>query len=99
MTIPTTAASWTPIIIRRSEIIDLPALRKLAALDSRRLPDGQFLVAEVAGELVAAAPIESDEPALGDPFRPTADIRHLLELQARSIRERLPASAIRERAA
>jgi hypothetical protein len=56
-------------------MIDKPALRQLAALDRRRLPDGTFLVAEIDGELVAAAPIETDEPALGDPFRQTAD-RH-----------------------
>jgi hypothetical protein len=88
MTTDATSASWTPIIIRRSEIIDLPALRRLAALDSRRLPEGTFLVAEIGDELVAAAPIESGDAALGDPFRHTADLRRLLERQACSIRQR-----------
>jgi hypothetical protein len=91
--------TWSPILIRRSEVIDKPALRQLAALDSRRLSEGVFLVAEIDGELVAAAPIESDEPALGDPFRETADLRQLLELQARSIRARGGASTFQSRAA
>jgi hypothetical protein len=83
---PSTTSSWSPIHIRRSRIIDKPALRRLAALDSRRLPEGVFLVADVAGEIIAAAPLESDEPALGDPFRRTEDVRRLLELQARALR-------------
>jgi hypothetical protein len=81
-----TATTWAPILIRRSEVIDQPALRRLAALDSRRLPEGTFLVAEVRGEIIAAAPLESDEPALGDPFLRTEDVRRLLEVQAHSLR-------------
>jgi len=99
MTTRTTSETWTPILIRRSEVIDGPALRRLAGLDSRRVPDGSFLIAEQGGELLAAAPIDSDESALGDPFRPTADLRHLLELQARSIRERGGAVALDRRVA
>lgn len=91
--------TWSPIVIRRSEVIDYPTLRRLAQLDSRRLPDGMFLVAEIDGELVAAAPIETDEPALGDPFRETADIRRLLELQAASIRAREGVPALTRTAA
>ena len=83
-----TTTTHPPILIRRSEVIDKPALRRLSALDSRRLLDCTFLVAEIEGELVAAAPIEIDEPAISDPFRETADLRHLLELQTRSIRAR-----------
>jgi hypothetical protein len=90
---------WAPVLIRRSDVLDRPALRHLATLDSRRLPEGSFLVAEVDGELVAAAPIDSDEPALGDPFRHTVDIRRLLELQARLIRERGGAVALDRQAA
>lgn len=81
-----------PILLRRSSIIDLPALRRLAALDSRPLPRGVFLVAEVEGEIIAAVPLEHDQPALGDPFRPTEDVRRMLDIQARSLR-RMPAAA------
>jgi hypothetical protein len=80
-----TAEPWAPILLRRSDVADLPALRRLAQLESRPLPDGYFLVAEIQGELVAAVSLEVDQPALGDPFRPTADIRRLLELQARAL--------------
>jgi hypothetical protein len=87
----TTGETWTPIFIRRSEIIDLPALRRLAALNSRPLPKGVILVAELDGEIIAGVPLESDEPALGDPSRPTEDVQRMLELQARSLR---PLSAV-----
>jgi hypothetical protein len=76
-----------PILIRRSEIIDRPALTRLAALDSGRiLPEGQFLLAEVAGEIVAAVSIDTYEPGLADPFRPTENVLRLLELRARRLR-------------
>lgn len=94
MTTSRASDSWAPILIRRSEVLDGTALARLATLDGRRLPKGSFLVAEAHGEIVAAAPIDSDEPALGDPFRDTADLRHLLELQARSIRARGGAVAV-----
>jgi hypothetical protein len=80
-----------PILIRRSKLFDAPALRRLASLDSRKLPEGRFLVAELGREIVAAAPLETEAPALADPFRPTADLRHFLERQARSIRARMEA--------
>jgi hypothetical protein len=77
-----------PILIRRSKLYDAPALARLAALDSRKLPEGPFLVAEVDGELFAAAPLDGAEPPLGDPFfSPTEDIQRLLERNARSLRQ------------
>jgi hypothetical protein len=75
-----------PILIRNSRDGDRAALERLAALDSRTLADGAFLLAEVDGELVAAAPLDVDEEPLGDPFRPTAAVRELLGLRARHIR-------------
>jgi hypothetical protein len=77
-----------PILIRYSRDGDRAALKRLAALDSRRLGEGTFLLAEVDGELVAAAPLELDEEPLSDPFRPTATLRELLRLRARQIRSR-----------
>jgi hypothetical protein len=77
-----------PILIRRSELLDRVALERLAALEGRTLPEGTFLLAEVHGELVAAAPIETDAEPLADPFRPTADICDLLAIQAARLRGR-----------
>ena len=75
-----------PIVIRQSRTGDEPALQRLAALDTRPLPEGSLLLAEIDGELVAAAPLDLDAEPLGDPFRPTAALRELLTLQARHIR-------------
>src|SRR5262245_36015977 len=75
-----------PFLIRPSRAGDEAALERLAQLDSRRLPEGSFLLAEIHGEIVAAAPLDVDEEPLGDPFRPTASIRQLLRLQARYAR-------------
>jgi hypothetical protein len=47
---------------------------------------GSFLLAEIDGELVAAAPIDVDAEPLSDPFRPTANVRELLRLQAGYVR-------------
>ena len=75
-----------PILIRHSGVGDQAALERLAALDSRTLRAGSFLLAEVDGELVAAAPLDIDEEPLSDPFRPTANLRELLRLQAAHVR-------------
>jgi hypothetical protein len=79
MTPLTTAPS---VLIRAARGSDGPALVDLAALDSARLPEGQLLVAEADGELLAAL-----EPGSGrhiaNPFRPTADVVNLLRLSAR----------------
>src|SRR5262249_37196637 len=88
-----------PIVIRYSRESDQTALERLALLDSRRLPPGSFLLAMVAGELVAAAPLEIDAEPLSDPFRPTEDIRQLLPLRGANIRRRYEASASRGEAA
>jgi len=71
-----------PILIRRSEVADRPSLERLAALDGYRLPGGSFLVAELHGELVAAAPLDVEAEPFSDPFLPLADIRDWLGRQA-----------------
>jgi hypothetical protein len=76
-----------PILIRHSDADDEVALRQLAALDSRGLPKGSFLLAEIDGELVAAAPVNVDADLLKDPFRRTANVRELLGLQAGHVRK------------
>jgi len=66
------------ITIRSARDADAVALYRLAALDSSSVPSGDLLVAEVGGELVAAA---SDHGVIADPFRPTADVVDLLRLR------------------
>jgi hypothetical protein len=72
-----------PIVIRRSGVGDETAL---AALDSRTLPAGSFLLGEINGEVVAAVPLDADAAPLKDPFRATANVRELLLLQAGHVR-------------
>jgi hypothetical protein len=48
-----------PIVIRRSGVGDETALTRLAALDSRTLPAGSFLLGEINGEVVAAVPLDA----------------------------------------
>jgi hypothetical protein len=69
------------MIIRRTTAGDVDALRRLAALDSKRPIEGDALVAEVDGELLAAVSLTGDE-AVADPFRRTADLVAMLEMRA-----------------
>jgi hypothetical protein len=71
------------ITIRAARDADAVALSRLAALDSSRVPSGDLLVAEIGGDLVAAA---SDAGVIADPFRPTADVVELLRLRAQALR-------------
>ena len=59
--------------IRRAVAGDGASLVRLAQLDSKRLPSGSLLMAEVDGEPWAAIELESRE-VLADPFHPTADL-------------------------
>jgi hypothetical protein len=74
------------ILIRRSRENDTTSLRRLAELDSRTLPAGSFLLAEVADDLVAAVPLDTRAEPISNPFQPTADIVELLRLHARQLR-------------
>jgi hypothetical protein len=80
-------AEGTPrpgLTLRRFAERDIDAIRRLAALDSKPIPAGGVLVAELEGELVAALPLDGGE-ALADPFKPTADIVQMLRLRARQL--------------
>ena len=70
------------IAIRLAAEADTASIARLAALDSAELPAAPTLVADVDGEIVAARSL-SQPRSISDPFRPTADIRELLELRAR----------------
>jgi hypothetical protein len=70
------------ITIRFAYPDDTPALRRLATLDSKQVPAGPLLVAEVAGELWAAVSITGEGPPIADPFRHTAELVTLLQERA-----------------
>ena len=65
------------VTLRNATAADEQQLRDLAALDSRRLPAGPFLVAEVGGRPHAALSL-SDGSAIADPFERTAELVELL---------------------
>jgi len=73
------------VVVRLFEERDIDAIRRLAALDSKPVPIGGVLVAERAGELVAALPLDGGE-ALADPFKPTAEVVALLLRRASEFR-------------
>ena len=73
------------VLIRAARGSDGPALRRLAALDSKDLPAGDLLVAETDHELVAALSLNTGE-RVADPFRPTADVVDLLAFRAKRLK-------------
>ena len=84
MSQPTTTEAFEKtgeVLIRAATADDSAALRRLAQLDSRRLGDGPFLVAEVGGELRAALS-RGDGSLVADPFAATAELGTLLSLRA-----------------
>ena len=87
--LPATVASAVggrgTISIRRARPADGRAIARLEALADRRLPTGPILLAEVDGELVAAAP-EDGGLAVSDPFRVTLDVAELLRLRWSQLR-------------
>jgi hypothetical protein len=66
--------------IRRARPDDARALRELAILSEAAPLEGELLVAEVGGKLWAACSLE-DGRTVADPFRPTRDVRSLLDLR------------------
>ena len=73
--------SFDSVTIRAATAHDEAALRRLADLDSTRVPDGPILMAEIAGRPVAAISVLSGD-SFADPFVPTLELRRLLELRA-----------------
>jgi hypothetical protein len=74
------------VILRVCRAGDAADLARLAQLEGAVLPRGSFVVAEQAGAIVAAVPLDGRARPLGDPFRPTAHVIELLELRAAQIR-------------
>jgi hypothetical protein len=70
-----------PTTIRAAAHPDLPAIARLAELDSARVPRGSVLVAELRGNVVAAISLESGA-LVADPFASTADAVKVLRAKA-----------------
>jgi hypothetical protein len=70
-----------PATIRLAANSDLPAIARLAELDSARLPRGRVLIAELRGNVVAAISVESGV-LFADPFVSTADVVKVLRAKA-----------------
>ena len=88
--VPATVASAVggrrSILIRYADPADGLSLRRLEELAGRALPEAdKILVAEVDGELVAAA-LADGGAIITDPFRVTLDITELLRLRSSQLR-------------
>ena len=77
-------AAEQPVLLRRAVADDGMALARLQQLDGRSLPTGERVVAQIDGELVAAAHVPSGV-SVADPFRPSAAIAALVSEHARRI--------------
>lgn len=83
-TTATRTADLPDVSLRLARRDERGALRRLAALDSARAPEGRVLVADVDGELWAARSLE-DLHTVADPFRPTGDLVALLAERGRQL--------------
>jgi hypothetical protein len=73
------------VTIRRATAEDEPALAKLAVLDSHPKLSGAVLLAEVEGEIWAAAEIDGTW-VLADPFRPSGELALTVAQRAGDLR-------------
>jgi len=78
-----------PLTIRHASAADFPALERLAALDSRRIPSGELFVAEAEGRLLAATSLDTGA-VIADPFERTASVVELLRVHANMVRPEAP---------
>ena len=53
----------------------------MARLHGRELPEGTFLVAEIRSTIVAAAPLDKNDQALGSPAPCSEQLQELLRSQ------------------
>lgn len=85
------------ISIRFAGPADQEDLRRLALLDSAGKSEGDALVAEVDGRILAALPLARGR-VIADPFEPSAELASLLQLRARQLtpaREHAPLRSLR----
>ena len=84
--VPALQDSIRRLTVRLAEPRDEEALRRLASLDSARVPKGTLLVGEMGGAIQAAVPVAGGR-AIANPFVRTAELVRLLELRAGQLRE------------
>jgi hypothetical protein len=89
----TTSHIANDVTIRWALPADLPALERVAALDSKRLPAGPLLLAGVDGQIWAALST-LDGSVIADPFVPSGDLVGLLRTRAGQLRESRPPAAV-----
>jgi len=94
--VPTTGSWPDEVTIRRADAEDEPALARLAELDSRPPLTGPVLIAEVGGEIWAAAEIEGAW-VLADPFRPSGEVALTVAQRAAELRMAAARAARRKR--
>jgi hypothetical protein len=75
------------IVIRSARGSDAAAVARLAALDSRPVPEGELLVAESGDELRAALSVQN-RTYVADPFHRTSEVVWQLGEQAARLRAR-----------
>ena len=73
------------VTIRLARRADERALRRLAQLDSRRVPEGEVLVAALGDTVVAARSLDG-AASIADPFLPTSGLLTLLDVRAEQLR-------------
>ena len=78
------------VSLRWTDVDEAGALAAVAARDSRQLPAGPWLVAEVEDQPLAALSLATGE-VIADPFSRTTELRSLLELRAMQLRSRVRA--------
>jgi hypothetical protein len=71
--------------LRRASTADAAQLAELAGRDSAQAPEGEALVAEAGGRIIAAVAI-ADDRLIADPFERTGEAAALLMLRAQQIR-------------
>jgi hypothetical protein len=91
------AGAWPEsVTLRRARAEDAPALGRLAALDSHPQLSGAVIVAEVEGEIWAAAEIDGAW-VLADPFRPSGELALMVAQRAGDLRLAAARAERRER--
>ena len=83
-TIASAVGAREEIALRLALPADDAALDRLVELSGRPRPAGRVLLAEVDGELLAAA--DADGHVVSDPFRVTMDLTELLRIRAAQLR-------------
>lgn len=73
------------VTIRYAFPDDAETVRRLAVTDSRSVPPGPLLLAEVGGEVWAAVSLSDHREAIADPFRPTSELVLMLHERARRL--------------